>query len=460
MDSAQRALELLPDALHWSKLHFRLLLHAARGKVVANDADEAHRLMLEMLDQRENDTEALKTYLEFVDDATHLNVDYKRVGIYLCNLYAASKSQLSEFLLADDRVYDGDVHETILQALRACNQIRTAVEIYISAIKTAESKDQAHHVPALEVELAGALFESRQSLEHPIRCLEQALDLEYLAHSGVDMDLSPKQQQVRYRGIALLARYRSAKLMRAKEQGDLETQKLCYEELSRLWEIGKTVNQYIPIWLWYQRHCWYHAGLANALMGNTKEMLDFRSSSLRTIFRMMRGRGVSPKGLPFRRLAYISQIALDADAVYAALAQRVLIESSLAKSKEVGQLIGFYDWHCDGPCTDKSKPWTTQQGLKHCMLCLDTDWCLECLPLLEQGQIAYTLCSANHPFVYLKPFKKPEEGMIIVGDRMMRLDEWLLTYKVECGLQSSSLSQDAQAEAGAERSESDWSERD
>ncbi|KAL7627762.1 hypothetical protein AAE478_001957 [Parahypoxylon ruwenzoriense] len=442
---AEKCLSCWPPDLKWTKLHYRVLRHLAECRQTDGDAQGSHEVLATVLEQRPTDIYALKAYLEFTDEQHRENSrDLVLIGKSICALHASKSSKLgcskmSELLL-DDIVYEGSLQEVIARSLRALGKLPLCVEIYVRAIEAAEQSQRAQYVAAIEIDLADVLFEIKRNLAHPIKCLEQALNIHRLGllnSTSTDdtNDLSLDQQQVRYRGIASLTRYISARLLKAIGIGDRATQNASYNVLSQLWDLAKNVNKYIPIWLWLQRHCWYHFGLAAWQLRDKETWQTFHNAGLRTVVRMLAGRrGRSQRGLPFRRLAYLSQIRGRPEDVLAALAVRTLVESRLVAYKEVGEPIGFYDWVCDGPCTDKNVPWRTGAGLYHCQLCLDTDWCGECKAKLAGNEIPYTLCSADHPFLHLKPFQKPERGFIMRGSRMVKISDWIDEIADECGL--------------------------
>lgn len=99
------------------------------------------------------------------------------------------------------------------------------------------------------------------------------------------------------------------------------------------------------------------------------------------------------------------------------------MNSTVAACTAIGEDVIFYDFICDGPCTEKNNPWRTGRGLHSCQLCLDTDCCEDCRERLKKDEITYTLCSATHPFLHLEPFKKPEEGFVVRGGSTVKIAE-------------------------------------
>lgn len=441
---AENCLDCWPSDLVWTKLHYRFLRHLAECKYATGDGPGAHSVMANLLRERLADLRAFQAYIGFIDDKELWNdCDLDLIGQAINALHRSESTKfecslMSEMLL-DDLVCDGSLQAIIIRSLRAANKLVLAQEILVKAIEAAEELQKPQYVAALKIDLADVLYENKRSITHAIKCIQQIIN----ANSGSEddsHDLSLNQQQVRYRGIASLTRYISARLFKSIDKGDHYAQMAAYYRLKQLWGIAAHVNTYIPIWLWFQRHCWYHCFLGASKMHDTQSFEGFWSAGLQSIFAMLSHPGSSSiheEGLPFRRLAYMSQIRGRRDDVLAALSVRNLLNSSAASLKAVGEDVSFYDLICAGPCTNKSTPWRTGRGLHRCQLCLDTDWCEDCMVRLERGEIAYTLCSATHSFLHLAPFKKPEEGFVLRGNHTVKITDWLGDLADESGLSKS-----------------------
>lgn len=441
---AEKCLDCWPSDLVWTKLHYRFLRHLAECKYATDDSPGAHSVMANLLRERSADLRAFQAYISFIDDKEMWNdCDLGLIGQAINALHQSESAKfecslMSEMLL-DDLVCDGSLQTIIIRSLRAANKLALGQEILVKAIEAAEKFQKPQYVAALKIDLADVLYENKRSITHAIRCIQQIINANPSSEDD-SHDLSLSQQQVRYRGIASLTRYISARLLKSIDDGDRHAQMAAYDRLKQLWNVAKHVNFYIPIWLWFQRHCWYHCFLGASKMHDTQYFEGFWSAGLESIFAMLSRPGsssVHEEGLPFRRLAYMSQIRGRTDDVLAALSVRNLLNSTAASLKGVGEDLSFYDLICDGPCTDKNTPWRTGQGLHRCQLCLDTHWCEDCMVRLKRVEIAYTLCSAAHSFLQLTPFQKLEEGFVVRGNRTVKITDWLGELAEESGLSQS-----------------------
>lgn len=449
LSRAEKSLKFWPSELAWSKLHYRVIRHLADCKRACGDDEGAYSTMTNGLRERPTDLRAFRAYIEFIDDKETWNRDLELLSETIHALHGCRSSRYvcskASELLLDDLVCDGSLQSIIIRSLRAAGKSRVGIEIFVKAIEAAETIQKPQYVAALKIDLADLLYENKRSITHAVRCIRQSLNMDHTELSTGPLDdshsLSLVQQMVRYRAIASLTRYTSARLLRGIEKGDYHAQTTAYNTLNHLWELGTNVNAYIPIWLWFQRHCWYHCFLGASKLHDTERFAEFWSRGLRTVIGMLarppRVRGDNMNegaGLPFRRLAYMFQISGRPQESLAALSVRVLLNSTVAALQDVGEDISFFDFICDGPCTDKNGPWRTGRGLHRCQLCLDTDWCDDCMVRLEKGEIAYTLCSAAHPFLHIMPFKKPEEGYVVRGNCTIKITDWIGELAEESGL--------------------------
>ncbi|KAH9906837.1 hypothetical protein F4778DRAFT_723667 [Xylariomycetidae sp. FL2044] len=428
-----------PQEMKWKKLHYRLLRHLSKCYLACGDAAEAHATMANAITERPGDLGAVEEYLLYVNNNL-LDPDspekprWDLLGHSISMLHASrsrdSRKSLMSELLNTLKGFNLQVHAIIQRALRHCGTLSLAIDIYRSAIEAAETDQKYQYVSILQFELGRVLFECNQSIEHPIRCIEQRLHLDNLPGLESETRASLYQQQAIYHGIRYLTRFQSAKLLRALESGDRAKQTHCYRRLDQLWTIARRVNTHIPIWLDFQRHCWYHYGLAAALTGDGAALRGFRTSGVWTALGLVRRPSPGSPGLGFRRLSYLCQISGNRDGVRAALAQWQIAEDAEVAARPPGATVGYDGWACDGPCEDKAAPWREGTGLYHCQVCLDTDWCHACLEKLGARRIPYSLCSSQHVFVHLKPFAKPEAGFVRVGDRTLRIDDWIYELAV------------------------------
>ncbi|KAK7697658.1 hypothetical protein SLS64_013336 [Diaporthe eres] len=449
LSSAENSLKFWPSELAWSKLHYRVIRHLADCKRACGDDEGAYSIMTDVLRERPTDLRAFRAYIEFIDDKETWNRDLELLSetihaLHGCRSSRYACSKASELLL-DDLVCDGSLQSIIIRSLRAAGKSHVGIEIFVRAIEAAETIQKPQYVAALKIDLADLLYENKRSITHAVRCIRQSLNMDPTELSTGPVDdshsLSLVQQMVRYRAIASLTRYTSARFLQGIEEGDYHAQTTAYNTLNHLWELGTNVNAYIPIWLWFQRHCWYHCFLGASKLHDTERFAEFWTRGLRTVIGMLarpprvRGDTVNEgAGLPFRRLAYMFQISGRPQESLAALSVRVLLNSTVAALQDVGEDISFFDFICDGPCADKNEPWRAGRGLHRCQLCLDTDWCDGCMVRLGRGEIAYTLCSAAHPFLHIVPFKKPERGYVVRGNCAVKITDWIGELAEESGL--------------------------
>lgn len=237
---AGRCLNCCPSDLVWTKSHYRFLRHLAESKCVTGDDQGAYSVMALLLQERLADLRAFQAYVRLPDDKqmwNDCNLDLIGEVVNTLNQSRSTKfdcSKMSEGLL-DDLVCDGLLQDTIIRSLRAANKLPLGVEILV----------------------------------HPAELRMGTAD--------DSSDLSLNQQQVRYRGIASLTRYTSARLLKGIDDGDRSAQMSAYGTLQRLWDMATYVSTLIPIWLWFQRHCWYHCFLGASKMHDIQCFEDFWS---------------------------------------------------------------------------------------------------------------------------------------------------------------------------------------
>lgn len=109
-----------------------------------------------------------------------------------------------------------------------------------------------------------------------------------------------------------------------------------------------------------------------------------------------------------------------------------LLESDKSDSKDsraeedASEPMGPFDLSaaCDGMC---SREEASFKSLSRCEICLDVDFCDECLDRLKNGKLSYRICHPSHPFLQVYP----PNGLIrkIAGGYMIRVsDEQEVTF--------------------------------
>jgi tetratricopeptide (TPR) repeat protein len=109
------------------------------------------------------------------------------------------------------------------------------------------------------------------------------------------------------------------------------------------------------------------------------------------------------------------------------------ITTSLTSSSEEAPLergedkypgeVWYYPFTCDGPC-DRDFPLYIKVNM--CHICL-RDICDDCLKLIHDGhESARLTCSKDHKWLHVDPpSKEVEEGEILVGDKVVKLEEFV-----------------------------------
>ena len=89
-------------------------------------------------------------------------------------------------------------------------------------------------------------------------------------------------------------------------------------------------------------------------------------------------------------------------------------------------------WTCDGPC---SREFPVYINASVCRICL-RDICDDCMKLIQDGHDSVRLlCSKNHKWLHIDPpLKDVNEGEILVGDKVMKLEESLRGIKKDWNL--------------------------
>lgn len=97
---------------------------------------------------------------------------------------------------------------------------------------------------------------------------------------------------------------------------------------------------------------------------------------------------------------------------------------------------GPLSYNCDGRC---GKRWTYADDVYICRECIDVQFDAPCLEKLRQGNIGRDICDPTHDFMHvpswdLQSLKRAQEGKVLVGDQVLKVDAWLEGIKREWGL--------------------------
>ena len=91
-----------------------------------------------------------------------------------------------------------------------------------------------------------------------------------------------------------------------------------------------------------------------------------------------------------------------------------------------------YPWGCDGPC---ARYFPLYINASMCRICL-RDLCDDCLKLVQDGhESVRLLCSKDHNWLHIDPPEKEvDEGEILIGDKVMKLEEFLREIREQWAL--------------------------
>lgn len=91
-----------------------------------------------------------------------------------------------------------------------------------------------------------------------------------------------------------------------------------------------------------------------------------------------------------------------------------------------------YPWGCDGPC---ARQFPLYINASMCRICL-RDLCDDCLKLIQDGhESVRLLCSKDHNWLHIDPPEKEvDEGEILIGDKVMKLEEFLREVREQWAL--------------------------
>jgi hypothetical protein len=90
------------------------------------------------------------------------------------------------------------------------------------------------------------------------------------------------------------------------------------------------------------------------------------------------------------------------------------------------------DWYCEGQCRRGVEEW---KAIHVCETCLSTGFCEECIDLVKENKLPFRVCSPEHTFYQGYPVPeglgKREDGMVLVGGKVLELDAWLKDLRTE-----------------------------
>jgi tetratricopeptide (TPR) repeat protein len=108
-------------------------------------------------------------------------------------------------------------------------------------------------------------------------------------------------------------------------------------------------------------------------------------------------------------------------------------------SRLTRKLAGPLWFSCDGRC---GKMWTYSDDAFVCRECIDVQFDAPCLEKLQRGELGRDICDKNHKFLHvpawtLESANRAEAKKVLVGDKVLDVDEWLESIKKEWGLEES-----------------------
>jgi tetratricopeptide (TPR) repeat protein len=296
----------------------------------------------------------------------------------------------------------------ITAAARETKRVDTVREILASSIRAARKNSKTTTVLGLQMNLGLLLFREYEDHENAINLWKSVLENSGFAKPGTP------SYAVRYRAAEELCRVYADRAVSTNT--DSPAFATCVETLEDLLKIVNKKNLRIGP-LEQKSEEWAH-GAAQAIMLTLGMLyrLSGRNQEARACF------------TPHLKLGIDILSDDDPDNDWIAYSKLCKVFNHAGDDLNFQACTRNPTWViCDGIC-GLGPPMA--RGLSTCQVCINLDFCEDCLKLLHRNELPAKRCNPKHQFIKFGAFEKMQQrGMMRVGDSEIPLKEWLEDIK-------------------------------